>query len=81
MNIEASNGVIHKTKEVLTPPAESVGTIAETVIAVSSTGGADDNPMDFDILLADISRYTARLKIGEHGRRRDRVRGAGGGSP
>ena len=54
VNIEASNGVIHTIKEVLTPPADSVGSIGETVIAVSSTDGADDNPMDFDILLTAI---------------------------
>ncbi len=54
VNIEASNGVIHTIKEVLTPPAESVGSIGATVIAVSSTDGVDDNPMDFDILLAAV---------------------------
>jgi uncharacterized surface protein with fasciclin (FAS1) repeats len=54
VNIEASNGVIHTIKEVLTPRPDSVGSIGETVIAVSSTDGVDDNPMDFDILLAAV---------------------------
>ena len=54
VNIEASNGVIHTVREVLTPPADPIGSIGETVIAVSSTDGADDNPMDFDILLAAV---------------------------
>jgi len=54
VNIEASNGVIHTVKEVLTPRADAVGSIGETVIAVSSTDGPDDNPMDYDLLLAAI---------------------------
>ncbi len=54
VDIEASNGVIHTVKEVLTPRADASGTIADTVIAVSSLGGPDTNKYDFDLLLAAV---------------------------
>ena len=54
VDIAASNGVIHTVKEVLMPPADATGNIGETVIAVSSLEGPDDNAHDFDILLAAV---------------------------
>ena len=59
-DIAASNGVIHGVSRVLLPvPLEEMGnltnpsapTIAETVVAVSSTDGFDSTNDDFDILL------------------------------
>lgn len=59
-DIAASNGVIHGVSRVLLPvPLEEMGslgdpsapTIADTVVAVSSTDGFDSTNDDFDILL------------------------------
>jgi uncharacterized surface protein with fasciclin (FAS1) repeats len=54
LDIEATNGIIHPIRGVLQPPTPPAPSIGETVIAVSSDEGPDDNPKDFDILLAAI---------------------------